>query len=94
LRKQLLEPADEGDRMTASHKPQRDFVIEAINDLLADEEAEVSAPTRNHHPGARQKPQYSNGQLSPPRSGTPAEFSPREAGKVIPIREAPRQGRR
>jgi hypothetical protein len=94
LREQLLEPADEGDRMTANHKPQHDYVIEAINDLLADEEAEVLAPAQNHHRGARQTPLYSDGQLALPRSGFPAEFSPTETGRVISIREAPRQGRR
>ncbi len=54
LAEQLLEPADEGDKMAGNHRPQRDYVIEAINDLLADEEAQVFEPTQNQELGTHQ----------------------------------------
>jgi hypothetical protein len=80
--------------MTANHKPQRDYVIEAINDLLADEEAEVLPPAHDHDLGSRRKRPSSGDALLPPRSSVPAEFSRKDTGTVIPIREASRQGRR
>jgi hypothetical protein len=79
--------------MVAKQRPQRDYVIEAINDLLADEEAGVFEPRQNQDLGAQQKRLSSGGKLSPPRP-TVADLSRKDAGTVTLIRDTMRQERR
>jgi hypothetical protein len=79
--------------MTGNHKPQRDYVIEAINDLLADEEAGIFEPTHSQNLGSNKSLASGGSRLSTARPRVSADLSNKGSGSVIPIRSSPRQGR-
>jgi hypothetical protein len=79
--------------MTGNHKPQHDYVIEAINDLLADEEAGTFEPIHSQDVSSNKSPPSPGSRLSPARPGVSVDLSNKGTGTVIPIRSSLRQRR-